>query len=74
MLFSKDIKTLLHMNLAREMKKFATNEQTVFEKDIVRDLNVSLPDGQKLSRNVAEAFDQLAAMLTGKEGQKCLPS
>ena len=70
MLTTKDIKTLLDTHLPMEMKKYATKQLSTFEKDVVRDLDVSLPNGQKLSKEPAEAYDQLAAVLSGKEGQK----
>ena len=59
-------KSMISSTFAAEMKKFATGEgKPVFEKDIVRGMKVTLPDGTKLSKDIAKARDQFARLVTG---------
>ncbi len=59
-------KAMTCCTFASEMKKLATNSgETIFDKDIVRGMNVKLPDGKRLSNDRARARDELAQFVTG---------
>ena len=59
-------KAMTCCTFACEMKKLATNSgETIFDKDIVRGMNVKLPDGRRLSNDRALARDELAQFVTG---------
>ena len=59
-------KAMTCCTFASEMKKLATNTgTTIFDKDIVRGMNVKLPDGKRLSNDRARARDELAQFVTG---------
>ena len=59
------VKSLISGSFATEMKKLATGgDDTVFDKDIVRGIDVTLPDGTKLANDRTLARDQLARLVT----------
>jgi len=59
-------KAMTCCTFAAEMKKLATNSgETIFDKDIVRGMNVKLPGGKHLSNDRARARDELAQFVTG---------
>lgn len=58
--------SMLTGTFAVEMKKFATGAATPqFDKDIVRGMKITLPDGTRVSTDVAKARDQFARLVTG---------
>ena len=61
--------TMLGWNIMTHCKNMAVGKvkDTVFFKDVVRDLNVNLPDGKKLSNDFNTACDELTSFLTKGE-------
>ena len=59
-------KSMVCCTFAAEMKKLSTGTgQTIFDKDIVRGMDVRLPNGRRLSNDRALARDELAQFVTG---------
>lgn len=59
-------KAMTCCTFANEMRKLATDsEQTVFDKDIVRGMAITLPDGRRVSNDPALARDEFAQLVTG---------
>ena len=59
-------KAMTCCTFANEMRKLATDsEQTVFDKDIVRGMSITLPDGRRVSNDPALARDEFAQLVTG---------
>ncbi len=59
-------KRMISGTFATEMKKLVTGSDiTVFDKDITRGLDVTLPDGRRLSNDQTLARDELAQIVTG---------
>ncbi len=62
----QNLKIMLNWALMSDCKKFATGQggNTVFAKDIKRNLHVTLPGGEKLSNDFTTARDQIASFIT----------
>ena len=58
-------KSMLTGTFAVEMKKLATGQKPTFDIDIVRGMDIRLPDGTKVARDAAQARDQFARLVTG---------
>ena len=59
-------KSMVCITFGAEMKKMATGVgETCFDKDIVRGMSITLPDGKKVSSKPAVARDQFARLVTG---------
>ena len=58
-------KSMLTGTFAAEMKKIATGKKPTFDIDIVRGMDIRLPDGTKVATDVAQARDQFARLVTG---------
>lgn len=59
------VKTMVATSFAYDMKAALCGETTTFQKDIVRDMHVYLPDGTQLPADFNAARDRLAALVTG---------
>ena len=59
------VKTMVATSFAYDMKAALCGETTTFQKDIVRDMRVYLPDGTQLPADFNAARDRLAALVTG---------
>lgn len=61
-----NVNAMMNWNICSDVKKFVTGNQTqtLFAKDLVRQLNVKLPGGKSLSNDVAKALDELASFIT----------
>ncbi|MGN0885534.1 MAG: hypothetical protein ACI4RT_00915 [Candidatus Spyradenecus sp.] len=59
------VKTMVATSFAYDMKAALCGETTTFEKDIIRDMHVYLPDGTQLPADFNEARDRLAALVSG---------
>lgn len=60
------VKSMLSGSFAGEMGRIATNAGGLFfDKDIVRGMQITLPDGTRVANDAAVARDQLAQLVTG---------
>lgn len=58
--------SLVQLAFQDEMLKFmAGSDRTTFDKDIVRNMEVTLPNGQRLTNDPVAARNELASMVTG---------
>ncbi|MBP5640898.1 MAG: hypothetical protein J6X55_15560 [Victivallales bacterium] len=57
---------MLNWNMLDDCKLFAEgkDDETQFAKDIIREFDVNLPDGRKMSNDFNEARDQIAQLVT----------
>lgn len=60
-------KSRLTSNLSRSLSQFAKGEVTFFKKDIVRSLDVTLPNGVRLPRGYELAREEIAKYITGSK-------
>lgn len=61
----KNYDSLMQVTFQSEMRKLYSDGETVFERDITRFMDISLPDGSKVPNNFAQAKDSLARFVTG---------
>ena len=66
---SRVAKSMLNWNILSDMGKFATGagDKTMFAKDIVREMKVTLPGGQRLPNDFNAARDMLGRFVTGRQ-------
>ena len=65
-LFQKSVIEMFGGSFASEMKNIATDAGGLFfDKDIVRGMRITLPDGTRVANDPAAARDQLAQLVTG---------
>lgn len=61
----KNYDSLMQVTFQDEMRKLYSGGETVFERDITRFMDISLPDGSKVPGDFAQAKDTLARFVTG---------
>lgn len=66
---SRVAKNMLNWNILSDMRKFATGagEKTMFAKDIVRAMKVTLPGGRRLPNDFDAARDLLGRFVSGRQ-------
>ena len=66
---SRVAKNMLNWNILSDMRKFATGagEKTMFAKDIVREMKVTLPGGRRLPNDFNAARDLLGRFVSGRQ-------
>ena len=64
---AKDFMNTATLTIASECKKCVAGDfkNTVFARDVVKNLNVTFPDGSKMSNDFETARDQIASFVTG---------
>ena len=62
------VRTLLNRNVARDLRRFARNRPTSFERDLAAGMNITLPGVGRVSADPAEARNQFARFVSGDPG------
>ena len=69
---AKDFMNAATLTIASECKKCVAGDfkNTVFARDVVQNMNVTFPDGSKMSNDFETARDQIASFVTGGAAAK----